>query len=175
MILFTTNITRLPMNNERYAQGVELANKWVAYGCSLMANPPGSDEAFDNGFCDRLSQLAEKAKPSRHTNKRFRPESPKKQACSLDTIHYAGHVVVRLNICVNDWGITFECYTEAESYIAGASMQSHNNEGFRVEKLVRESDFETLWRVTVFADGAAAMGIDSPKGKSIAQNTNDQI
>jgi hypothetical protein len=143
---------------------VALANQWVAAGNPLSADPPGSDEAFDNGFCDRLAELAKQAKPSDGVNSRIRLESSKDHACALDTIAYAGHAIVRVNICVTDWGVTFHCFTETEAYIAGASMQAHGNEGFRVEKLVRISDCETFWRVTVFADGAAAMGIDSPKG-----------
>ena len=42
-------------DERRYKEGQESAKRWIAAGGDLMANPPASDEAYENGFADTLA------------------------------------------------------------------------------------------------------------------------
>lgn len=50
--------------SKRYEDGKIKADQWVASGGGLDREPPKSDEAFENGYADRLHELrkAEKTK-----------------------------------------------------------------------------------------------------------------
>lgn len=43
-------------DKRRYQEGQDAAKRWVAAGGDLMANPPESDEAYENGFADFLAE-----------------------------------------------------------------------------------------------------------------------
>ncbi len=43
-------------DERRYKEGQESARRWIDAGGELMANPPASDEAYENGFADTLAE-----------------------------------------------------------------------------------------------------------------------
>lgn len=43
-------------DERRYQEGQESAKRWMAAGGDLMADPPASDEAYENGFADTLAE-----------------------------------------------------------------------------------------------------------------------
>lgn len=44
-------------DKRRYQEGEAQADVWAANGGRLDRDPPASDEAFENGYADRLSEL----------------------------------------------------------------------------------------------------------------------
>lgn len=51
-------------DTQRYQEGWSQANVWADNGGRLERDPPASDEAFENGFADRLNELRIAQRPT---------------------------------------------------------------------------------------------------------------
>jgi len=53
----------MSFDESRYLEGLSKADEWAASGGRLDRDPPVSDEAFENGYADRLNELRQKSRP----------------------------------------------------------------------------------------------------------------
>ena len=49
-------------DEQRYNEGRAKADAWASAGGQLQRDPPASDEAFENGYADRLNELREQSR-----------------------------------------------------------------------------------------------------------------
>lgn len=49
-------------DEQRYQEGRVKADEWATSGGRLDRDPPASDEAFENGYADRLHELRQQSR-----------------------------------------------------------------------------------------------------------------